>query len=369
MKRRIAVVTGTRAEFGLLRSTIDAVAAHPRLELQVVAGGAHLLPPARTIDEVREAVEVAAVVEMQRAGERGREADASALGRGVVGFAETFAALTPDIVLVLGDRIEAFAAASAASVGGTALAHVHGGDRAEGVADEAMRHAISDLADLHFAATVESAQRLKRMGQRPESVLRVGSPAVDGLERIEPLDDAAFRALGGPRTLVLHHGCGLPPAEEDAWIESVLAAATDAGSCLVVRPNQDPGSDRVERALAGFEGRTNVRLVDHLPRPTFVGLLGRVRALVGNSSAGLIEAAIVGCPVVNVGPRQAGRERSANVKDVHRPDVRAIAAAIRTAETADRTPRHPFGEPGVGSRIAGELATCVLPRPRKRLAY
>ncbi len=369
MSRRIVVVTGTRAEFGLLRSTIEAVATHPRLELLVVAGGAHLLPPARTIEEVGKAVEVAAAVEMQLPDEYGRAADAAALGRGVLGFAETFARLEPDVVLVLGDRIEAFAAASAASVGGTALAHVHGGDRAEGVADDAMRHAISDLADLHFAATAASAQRLKRMGQRPESVFRVGSPAVDGLEAIGPLDDATFRSLGGPRTLVLHHGCDLSVAQEDAWIEAVLDAATEAGPGLVVRPNHDPGSDRIESALARREGGTALRVVDHLTRPTFVGLLRRVQALVGNSSAGLIEAAIVGCPAINVGPRQAGRERSSNVRDVHRPDSQAIAAAIRSAATAPRAPRHPYGEPGVGKRIAEELASCVLPLPRKRLAY
>ncbi|MBY0260816.1 MAG: UDP-N-acetylglucosamine 2-epimerase, partial [Phycisphaerales bacterium] len=138
---RVAVVTGTRAEFGLLRPVMDAIKARKDLQLLVVAGGAHLLAPARTIREVESAYTVAATVPMQRPGQTGRAADAAALGRGVSGFAKAFADLKPDWVVVLGDRIEALAAGSAASVAGIAVCHIHGGDRAEGIADEAMRHA------------------------------------------------------------------------------------------------------------------------------------------------------------------------------------------------------------------------------------
>ncbi|MAD77771.1 MAG: UDP-N-acetylglucosamine 2-epimerase (hydrolyzing) [Planctomycetaceae bacterium] len=369
MTRRIAIVTGTRAEFGLLRSTIAAVSAHPGLEACVLAGGAHLLPPAETIDEVRAAVDVAAEIEMQRPGIVGRLADARAVGRGTIGFAEALERLRPDLVLVLGDRIEAFAAATAAAVGGIALAHVHGGDRAEGVADEAMRHSISDLSDLHFAATRTSGDRLRRMGQPPESVFVVGSPAVDGLHRMPVLSDAAFEALGSPRLVVLHHGSGLEITDEDAWSAAVLDAAVAHGATLVVRPNHDPGSDRVAAAIDQRGRIKELRVVDHLPRPEFVGLLHRVEAIVGNSSAGLIEAAIVGCPAVNVGPRQAGRERPSTVLDVHRPIPGMVERGIESAIAMDRTPRHPYGENGVGERIAAILAECSLPRPRKRLAY
>ena len=369
MTRRIGIVTGTRADFGLLRSTIDAVSVHPGLESCVLAGGAHLLPPARTIEEVRAEVEIAAEIEMQRPGVVGRLADVHAVGRGIIGFADALKALEPDLVLVLGDRIEAFAAATAASVGGIALAHVHGGDRAEGVADEAMRHAISNLADLHFAATRTSGERLRRMGQPPESVFVVGSPAVDGLDRMPMMSDSDFAALGSPRLLVLHHGTGLSPAEEDSWSAAVLDAATAHGSAVVVRPNHDPGSDRMAAAIDSRIGSKKITIVDHLPRPAFVGLLERVEAIVGNSSAGLIEAAIVGCPAVNVGPRQAGRERPATVLDVHRPMQGMVEAGIKAAIAMDRTPRHPYGESGVGGRIASTLAECSLPRPRKRLAY
>ena len=182
MSRRVAVVTGSRADFGLLRSTMEAISAAPELDLQVVVAGAHLLPPDETIDEVRDCFEVDAVVEMQHAGRRGRTADATATGRGVVGFTAAFDRLDPDVVLVLGDRIEAFAAAASAGIGGRLVAHVHGGDRAEGVADESMRHAITKLAHLHFPATPTSGERIRRLGEPTDSVHVVGSPAADGID-------------------------------------------------------------------------------------------------------------------------------------------------------------------------------------------
>lgn len=374
MNRRVAIVTGTRAEFGLLRSTIEAVTGRADLDALVVAGGAHLLAPARTIDEVRRATVVAAEVPMQREDEFGRDADALALGRGVSGFAEAFARLDPAAVVVLGDRIEALAAASAASVGGRRVVHLHGGDRAEGVADEAMRHAITRLAHLHLAATGTSAERLRRTGEDPATIRVVGSPAVDGLDEIAPLDDAVFEALGRPRTIVLHHGCGLAPAVEAAWIDAALAAGAAHGPTLVLRPNADPGSDVVLDRIDAFAmpGAGGVTRRDHLPRETFVAVLRRIDALVGNSSAGLIEAAIVGCPAVNLGPRQGGRERPESVIDVEVPEIGAIRAAIDDATRRDRAPRHPYGPPGVGARIADEIATMLDAAegpPRKRLAY
>jgi hypothetical protein len=244
-----------------------------------------------------------AEVPMQLPEVTGRDADAAALGRGVSGFAEVFASLDPAAVVVLGDRIEAFAAASAASIGGRRVVHLHGGDRAEGVADDAMRHAITALSHLHLAATEESGARIRRLGEDPATVHVVGSPAVDGLDAIATLDDEMFAALGSPRTVVLHHGCGLDPAAESAWIDATLAAAVAHGPTVVLSPNADPGSDvvrdRIDAAVAAMASGSEAGIMrrDHLPRETFVALLQRIDAIVGNSSAGLIEAAdlFVGC--------------------------------------------------------------------------
>ncbi len=368
--RRIAVITGSRADFGLLRSTIDAVEAHPDLELQIVASGAHLLPPDRTIEEVRSQVRVDAVVEMQKPEVFGRSADAAALGRGVSGFAEVFDRIDPQVVLVLGDRIEALAAASAASIGGRTLAHVHGGDRAEGVADEAMRHAITKLAHLHFAATEESGERIRRLGEAPPTVHVVGSPAIDGLEEMASLDDARHAAWGSPSAVLLMHGAGQSPATERRWVEVALQGVRRHGPVAVLRPNQDPGSEFVEQALMAVETDPDIEVIGHLDRPSFIGLLRRADVLVGNSSAGLIEAAALGCPAVNLGPRQAGRERPASVIEVDTPDVDRIARAIEEAVSGRTSCDHPYGSGGAGGRIAAVLGQWAIEGPpRKRNAF
>lgn len=374
MNRRVVIVTGTRAEFGLLRSTIASIGRHPDLEAMVVAGGAHLLEPGRTIEEVRAECDVAAEVEMQRNDESGRDADAVALGRGVTGFARAFGRLDPAVVVVLGDRIEALAAASAASIAGRRVVHVHGGDRAEGVADEAMRHAITRLAHLHLAATTQSGERLDRTGEDPASIQVVGSPAVDGLDEMMPAEDSIFESMGTPRTILLQHGAGLDDSVEAAWIDAALTACVAHGPTLVLRPNADPGSSKVIEGIDAFESAGLPGLVrrDHLPRPDFIGCLRRVDAIVGNSSAGLIEASIVGCPAVNLGPRQAGRERPGSVIDIGTPSAELIRAAIEEAARRPRRPDHPYGGPGVGDRIASAIATMLdhaSGPPRKRLVY
>ncbi len=390
--RRIAVVTGTRAEFGLLRPVMEAIAAHPDLTLLVLAAGAHLLKPAETIREVEAAYEVAARILMQRDGETGRLADAAALGRGVQGFAEAFEALRPDVVLVLGDRIEAFAAASAASVGGIVLAHMHGGDRAEGVADEAMRHAISKMAHLHFPATRQSAERLERLGEPRERLFEVGSPAIDGLADMPALGDAGLADLGlesrsgKPLAVLLQHPSGLAEEVERITAERLARAALatiGAERLLVLEPNHDPGREAV---LMGLRAGGVRNLHSGLPRQAFIGLLKRVAAsggvLAGNSSAGLIEAAALGCVSLTIGPRQRGRERGETVvtacetgtpseHDLQEALARALThAAKKVSDTffasekiglkkvSDTFSR--YGEGRTGQRLADLLATTPI---------
>lgn len=316
---------------------------------------------------------------MQRLGEQGRVADATAVGRGVEGFARAFAALKPDWVVVLGDRIEAFAAASAASIGGLALAHVHGGDRAEGIADESMRHAISKLSHVHMAATEESALRLVRMGEPPAQVHVIGSPALDELAGIEPMTDVEAHVLGDPRAVFLMHPSGLAEADERAMVRSALhatAAAYRGHAVLCLSPNRDAGREWVEEEIETFRARVKWPKAGHLPRATFVALLKRLASsahglIVGNSSAGLIECAVLKLPAVNVGPRQAGRERAANVVDA--PSGDSVSTAIARALTVDRAGiTHPYGAGQAGIRAAALLSALDPRSPgllRKRCAY
>ncbi|MCA9305387.1 MAG: UDP-N-acetylglucosamine 2-epimerase (hydrolyzing) [Phycisphaerales bacterium] len=362
----VCIVTGTRAEFGLLRPVMDAVAAHERLELRVVVTGAHLLGPAETWREVAASYAIDARVPMQRPGESGRMADARALGRGVEGLAGAFDRVRADWVVVLGDRIEALAGACAASVGGVALAHIHGGDRAEGVADEAMRHAITKLAHLHLAATEQSAARIIRMGEASERVVVTGSPAIDGLDQMRAMSgvDAEQQMGGTPSVLVMLHPCGLSGDGERAWADAVIGGVADAvrgGHVAVMAPNHDAGRESLLCVMESAVGERGWRWIEHLPRERFVGLLKSMRerggVLVGNSSAGLIECAALGVGVVNVGPRQNGRERGGNVVDVASADRAAVAEAIGRARGLHLSGHaHPYGDGDAGKRIAGAIA-------------
>lgn len=369
---RIAVATGCRADYGLLRPVMRAIAASDALVLQPVVAGLHLLPDVNTCTEVAADFDIAAEVPMQRAERTGRTADAAALGRGIIGFAEVFERIGSDVAVVLGDRIEAFAAAAAASVGGRLVAHVHGGDRAEGVADEAMRHAITKLAHIHFPATSQSAERIVRMGEREDSIHVVGSPAIDDLASFVPLTDAQLSALHvdsrRPFAVVLHHPTGLADEIEHATTSAILAAIDNsifASNVIYCSPNHDPGREAVLRALGDRP------LAPHLPRAQFIGLLRRAAVLIGNSSAGLIEAAALGVPVVDIGARQAGRERAGNVIDVPVPTPDPIAAALAQAARHPRSTTHPYGDGRAGERIAEVLTTLRLDPPaiRKHNSY
>jgi UDP-hydrolysing UDP-N-acetyl-D-glucosamine 2-epimerase len=346
-----------------------AIAAHPRLMLRPIATGTHLLPPAFTVSEVEGGFQGVARIEMRTAEDAGRLGDARALGRGVSGFAAYFVENRTDAVLVLGDHIEALAAAAAASVAGIRVAHMHGGDRAEGIADEAMRHAITKLAHIHLPATEESAQRIIRMGEERQRVHIVGSPAIDGLADMPSLEDQDYEALGRPEIVFLLHPVGRDDDEECADARRLLDICREAGRVLALHPNHDPGRNGVLRAI---ENTPDLMHLPHLPRARFIGLLRRGKAIAGNSSAGLIECAALPKWCINIGPRQAGREKPDNVLDCPDGDSHAIKQVLRRALT---TPPPPYdgryGRGESGRRAADVLATFSPDnhRIRKRNSY
>lgn len=365
--RRIAVVTGTRAEFGLLRPVMHALRDRQGIELLVIAAGSHLVQPALTFREIKAEFEVADSVPMQTVGRVGRWHDVESTGKGIARFARSFERLRPDIVVVLGDRIEAFAAASAASIGGIPLAHIHGGDLAEGVADEAMRHAITKLAHVHFPATETSAARIRRMGEPAHRVHAVGSPAIDGLTRVQPMSDDLAHELGDPHALLLMHPVGRTDEQEEAVTAATIEALGDRRT-LCLAPNLDPGRAGILRALDAAGTLPHIARRDHLKRDDFLALLKRLALtgglLVGNSSAALIEAGALALPAVNIGPRQSGRERGSNVVDATGETTPAIEIAIQQALSIDRASiTHPFGEGHTGPRIAEALANLNLADP------
>lgn len=374
-KRPVAVVTGSRADFGLLRPVMRAIAERDELELLVFAAGSHLVPPATTLRDVKGEFHVAELIPMQTVGRVGRLADAESVGKGVSLTARAIERHHPEWIVVLGDRIEAFAAAAAAAVAGVGLAHIHGGDRAEGVADESMRHAITKLAHVHFAASRESHDRIVRLGEPEERVYLVGSPAIDELASMEMMSDATWRDLGSPRTLALLHPAGLSESRERAIAATVYDAALAAAPALALMPNLDPGRDAIMSELRAREGQGKLRVLEHVPRAAFIGLLKKLASIggvmIGNSSAGRIEAAAVGLRVIDVGPRQAGREQPSNVTHVAEGELGRLAVLVRENPASVPT-SHPYGDGHAGERIAEVLAKLDPTREgftRKRNSY
>ncbi len=377
-RRRICVVTGTRAEYGVLRSVLRAIDRHPRLDLQLIVTGTHLLRRfGHTIDAIRaDGWRVDARVPMQT-GRDDAFGEAEALGRGIEGIAKALRRLRPDVVLVVGDRIEAFAGAAAGACARRFVAHVHGGDRATGDVDDSIRHAITKLAHIHLAATRDAAARLRRLGEAGARIFCVGAPGLDDIrETPRPTRPWLRKVLGWDDVtnyaLVAQHPSGRTAEQERRDMRATLAAVRAAGlSAVVLYPNSDPGHsgivEAIEEAARQDQGRWFV--ARSLPRETYIRVLKGARLLVGNSSSGIIESATAGVPAVNIGPRQQGRQRCGpGVLDC--PYGRAaVGLAIRRALRTRPTPdKNPYGNGRSGRRIASVLARCRLnPAFRQKL--
>jgi len=373
-KRRVCFVTGTRAEFGLMRTTLEAIRDHPKLELQIACTGMHLDPThGRTVDTVRaEGWTVDAEVPWAPSGGC-RARTAAATGLATAELAGVFERLRTDVVLVVGDRVEPFAAATAGHIAGKIVAHVHGGDRALGQVDDALRHAITKLAHVHFPATQRSAERLRRMGEESNRIVVAGSPGVDGIRCAAATGQGARR---GRFALLVYH-----PTDPDVPLEhrraAMLARAVKAVGferVVVVYPNNDPGAAGVIRCWDQLNGDPRWDVRRDVRRPEFLALMRDAAVMVGNSSSGIIEAGSFGTPVVDVGPRQAGRERSGNVTNV--PFDGAKIRSVLSGVWNDGRPRRSragnvYGGDGAGKRIADALARLTVNDrlSRKLVAY
>lgn len=365
-KRRILYVTGTRADFGLMARTLKAIDADEGFALSILVTGMHLSPVyGSTVNEIKAAgFRIAAEVPVDLGVNTGT-AMARNLGAMLIGFTGVIERERPDIVLLLGDRGEMLAAAIAATHEDIAIVHIHGGERS-GTVDEPIRHAISKLAHFHFTSTEDARQRLIRMGERDDRVWAVGAPGLDGLR-----DDAAvpraelFASLrldpSRPVALLVHH-----PVVQDAGsmareTEAILAGLFAAG-CQVVAlmPNSDAGGEYVRATLQAAASHPDLRLVTHFPRRDFISWMAGVDLMIGNSSAGIIEAGSFGTPVINIGSRQNLRERNRNVTDVAQADE-GLSRDIRGVLARGRVePRNVYGDGASAPRIAALLASIPL---------
>ncbi len=373
MRRRIAVVTGSRADFGLLSRVIAGLMAADDVECQVVATGAHLSPMhGHTVTELEEGgVPVAWRVDLQLGADSPVET-VKAMGRGVVGFADAFDALRPDIVVVLGDRYEILAAASAATVANIPVAHLHGGEISAGAVDDAIRHAVTKLSHLHFVAAEEYGQRVRQMGEEPWRVHLVGGLGVDLARHTPRATRATLEAETGyrfgPRNLVVtFHPVTLDTAHGAQELDALLTAlgAVDDVHIAITLPNADVGNASIRRRVETFAAaHDHVWAFSSLGFRRYLSFVSESDGVVGNSSSGLIEAPALGVGTVNVGRRQDGRLRASSVIDCD-ADRDAIDAALAQLLSAPfraglRQIDNPYGDGGAAEQVVQVLRTVAL---------
>ena len=371
--KRIGVVTVSRSDYGHLRPVLEALRRAPDLELLLLVAGMHLASEfGLTVRDIEaDGFPISARVEMLGGGDT-PEAVAAATGRGVAGFGEAFARLRPDVVVALGDRFEMLAAAVAALPFALPVAHIHGGEVSEGAMDNQIRHAITKLAHLHFASAEPHARRIAAMGEEPWRIHTVGAPGLDRLPTTEPLPRAALaRELGlpeaGPWLLVTFHPVSLEYRDTAAHIDALLAALEKTDGFIVITyPNADTAGRLIIERIEEFAGRhpRRCRLAKSLGERLYLSLLRHADLMIGNSSSGLIEAPSFGLPVVNVGSRQRGRLRGANVIDVE-PSREDILRGIEAAQALPfrvraRAAANPYGDGHAAPRIVEILRSVPI---------
>lgn len=369
MIRKICYVTGTRADFGLMRNTLIELHNRPEIELSIVVTGMHLLEKyGNTMADIKAAgLPISALVEIH-SGDATGAAMARNIGVMIIGFVNAFERLEPDLLVVLGDRGEMLAGALAAVHLSIPVAHIHGGERS-GTVDESIRHAISKLTHFHMVATAGARERLLRMGERAVDVHVTGAPGLDGItvladrSRQELMLEAGFES-SRPVALMVYHSVLQETQLAITGAALILDALKARGiQVIALKPNSDAGSDGIRALLEQRSNEHDLMVVTHFPRTSFVSWMAAADLMIGNSSAGIIEAASFGTPVINIGSRQNLRERNANVIDAAL-EVNAISFAIEQALAHGRFEVcNLYGDGHAVERIADLLCNLSLDNP------
>lgn len=339
-RRKICVVTGARAEYGLLHRLLKEIAADPDLRLQIIATGMHLSPEfGLTYKEIAaDGFAIDAKVEMLLSSDS-VVGVAKSVGLGVIGFADALDRLKPDILVVLGDRFETLAAAQAAMIARIPIAHLHGGEATEGAIDEGIRHAITKMAQWHFVAAEAYRKRVVQLGESADRVFDFGAPGLDHLQHLEWMERAALERslaidLREPTFLVTYHPATLGDREPVAALNELLAALDEFPNAAVVvtYPNADTGGraliERIDQWVVTNERRA--KAVVSLGQRRYLSLMREADVIIGNSSSGLTEAPALKKATVNIGDRQKGRLKATSIIDAAE-EKSSIVAAIHKA--------------------------------------
>ncbi len=370
--RTVGLVTVARSDYGIYVPILRRLQAEPEIHFYLLVSGMHLSPEfGLTVSTIEaDGFEIGERIEMLLSSDT-PEGMAKSIGVGVLGFAQAYARRRPDMLVVLGDRFEMAAAALAAIPFKIPIAHVHGGEVTQGAIDDVLRHTLTKVSHLHFAATADYARRVRQLGEEAWRVMVSGAPSLDNVRTTPLLARSAFEAQYHLRVdpaplLVTFHPVTLE-YEQTAWQMHELLAALELVDLPVVftLPNADTQSRVIMRLIEDYvHQHPQAQCVTTLGTQGYFRMMALASAMVGNSSSGLIEAPTFALPVVNIGSRQAGRVRAANVLDVsyHRAD---IVAAIRRAVSAEFRASlgglvNPYGDGHAAEGIVARLTSIAI---------
>lgn len=374
--KKIAVLTGTRAEFGLLTPLIDKIRDDSDLELQLIVTGMHLSPEfGCTVNEIREVgYAIRDEVEILLSSDSAI-GTAKSVGLGVIGFADCFRKLDPDILVVLGDRFESFAAATAAMLIGLRLAHIHGGERTEGLIDEAIRHSISKMSQLHFVSTEVYRRRVIQLGEDPGRVFNVGAIGLDRIKREklaskENLSIELRVPADMPWCVVTYHPVTLDSSRTRHEIQEMLEAIKSFPEMhfIFTKSNADESGRLINSMIEKFvDNMGNASIFDSLGSIRYLSVVASAALVLGNSSSGIIEVPFLAVPTVDIGIRQQGRVRGESVRHVS-PDRNKIVEAINWALTERNNinyHNHSYYRGGAAEKIIHTIKSCSPERIKR----
>ncbi len=374
--KKIAVVTGSRAEYDLLKGLMLLLKADAKIELSILVTGMHLSPEFglsyKTIEKdgflIQEKVETLLSSDTP-------VGIAKAIGLGVIGFAEALNRLQPDLLVVLGDRYEIFSAAQAAMALRIPIAHIHGGESTEGLIDEAIRHAITKMSHLHFASTDYYARRIIQLGEDPKNVFNVGALGVDNIKNTKLLSRSELEKstgfkLGETNFLVTYHPVTLVANDSIKSVRALIKAFSKYpnASIIITRPNADTEGRELIRILDEFANSQPKRVmtIDTLGQQRYLSAIRHVDVVIGNSSSGIIEVPSLNTPTVNIGCRQQGRIKPISVIDC-KDDTFSITQAIDIALSKDflisiASQKSPYGDGSCATKIVNHIHQTDLSR-------
>ncbi len=363
--RKICVITTNRAEYGLLYWLMKGIQSEPEFQLQVVVTGAHLSPEfGSTIDRIREeGFKVDRSFDLELFGDKVLDITHS-LALAIEGFGASFQTLKPDLVVILGDRFEILGAATAALIANIPVAHLHGGELSEGAIDDAIRHAVTKLSHLHFAAAESYRNRIIQLGEQPDRVFMVGGLGIDNINKVKLLEPAELeKAIGFKlnkrNLLITYHPETLDPGQAGHHIGELLSALDKLPdtSLIFTMPNADTGHRIIIQKLQSFVMTREDRaiLIPSMGQLNYLSAMKLVDAVVGNSSSGIIEAPSFRIGTINIGNRQDGRIRAASVIDCDTSEE-AITQAFNELYSPEfreklKSVENPYGNGGAADKI------------------